>query len=119
MEETIDYLKRFAELALRTKQEAAYSRACSLLSTVYNSLGRKQSMGDLEQSEEHFSRAYNTAKSRNDNMAIQAARAQYGVSCGQKLMENFAQALGMNNMRKEVGMLVEWKNDRYVEKKIR
>jgi len=118
MEETIDYLKRFAELALRTKQEAAYSRACSLLSTVYNSLGRRQSMGDLEQSEEQFSRAYNTAKTRNDNMAIQAARAQYGVSCGQKLMENFAQALGMNNMRKEVGMLVEWKNDRYVEKKI-
>ena len=56
MEETIDYLKRFAELALRTKQEAAYSRACSLLSTVYNSLGRRQSMGDLEQSEEQFSR---------------------------------------------------------------
>ena len=50
---------------------------------------------------------------------MQAARAQYGVSCGQKLMENFGQVLGMRNMRKEIGMLVEWKNDRYVEKKIR
>jgi hypothetical protein len=39
----------------------------------------------MEQAEEHFSRAYNVAKGRNEVLAIQAARSQYGVSCGQKV----------------------------------
>ena len=38
MEESIEYLKQFVEVAEKSGQEQAYSKACHNLGNIYNSL---------------------------------------------------------------------------------
>ncbi|XP_071951575.1 tetratricopeptide repeat protein 29-like [Antedon mediterranea] len=105
LEDAIRYLEMFVDVAEKSKQDGAQSEACTCLGNIFNSLG------EYEKASQYFGKAFNIARSMNDNVATASTRVLFGISSAHKALQAFAICVDQPS-RELKKRLLNWKDMR-------
>ncbi|WAQ99087.1 TTC29-like protein [Mya arenaria] len=105
VKESIEYLKQFVEVAEKSGQEHAYSRACHNLGNIYNTLGK------YDEATKYFDKAYNLSRSMGETASINVNRVQFGVAMAHKMLQSVGSHIVVNHIP-ALERLIEWKSSR-------